>query len=120
MAGMPEVASLATGRGVSAHSFIRHTMRLEPGRLLPVMQRAEKARVGWPDALTALVAAYCQRFTGTAEIIVGVPHMGRLGNPAARVPCMLMNVLPLKVEPDEEQPVETWLNVVSKDLLKAR
>lgn len=120
MAGMPEVASLANGRAVSTHDFIRHTIRLDPGRLAPLVALAQRANVTWPDALTALAAAYCQRFSGTGEIIVGVPHMARLGSPAARAPCMLMNVLPLRVRPDEDGPLDEWLVGVSKDLIAAR
>ncbi|MCX8995983.1 amino acid adenylation domain-containing protein [Rhizobiaceae bacterium BDR2-2] len=120
MSGMPEVASLASGRAVSAQDFIRHTIRLDAGRLRPLTALAERASVTWPDALTALVAAYCQRFAGAAETVVGVPHMGRLGSPTARVPCMWMNVLPLRVRPDEDIPIGEWLAGVSKDLVKAR
>src|SRR5690606_19187331 len=88
---------------VSAHSFHRHTMRLAGPILEKLQGRALACRVTWPDILVALVSAYCRRFMGTAEAVVGVPHMGRLGSKAARVPCTLMNVLPLRVAVDEDE-----------------
>ena len=45
---------------------------------------AARARVPWPDVLTALVAAYCKRFVEGPEIVAGVPHMGRFGSAAAQ------------------------------------
>jgi enterobactin synthetase component F len=118
--GLPEVAGLAPGRPVSAHRFHRETMRLEQALMGGIRRVAEAADVTWPDALTALVAVYCQRMAGVPEIVAGIPHMGRLGSSAARVPCMLMNVLPLRVAPDEDQPLQEFLAVMSKEFAKAR
>lgn len=53
--------------------------------------------LAWPDLLTALAAHYVRRMAAVDEAVVGVPWMGRLGNPSARVPAMVMNVLPLRV-----------------------
>jgi enterobactin synthetase component F len=118
--GLQETGSMAPGRPVSAHHFHRETLHFS----LPQMQRlrafADAAKVTWPDAITGLVAAYCQRFTTTPEIVVGVPHMGRLGNVAARVPCMLMNVLPLRIAPDESQKLADYLVGVSRTLMRMR
>ena len=120
LANLPEPGSMAQGRPVSAHSFRRHTMHLRGEVLNNLRSVAQAAKVTWPDVLTALVSAYCQRFTGTAEVVVGVPHMGRLGSKAARVPCTLMNVLPLRVAIDDKQPMPAFLSAVAKDLIKAR
>lgn len=117
---LPEVASLAPGRPVSAHWFRRETARLDAELLAGLRQLADSAGVTWPDALTALVAAYCWRMAGAPELVAGVPHMGRLGSAAARVPCMLMNVLPLRIAPDEDRPLGDFLVDVSRELAKAR
>jgi enterobactin synthetase component F len=120
MRGLPEIVSLAPGRAVTAHRFIRHTMSLSPGRLAPIASLAESAGVSWPDALTTLVAAYCRRMAGTPEAMLGVPHMGRLGSKAARVPCMLMNVLPLRLAGDDDAPMTEMLAQTSRKLAQAR
>lgn len=120
MAGLEPVTGMAPGRAVSGPNFHRESCYL-PQRFMERLQAfASEAKVTWPDALTALVAAYCRRFAGTEEIVVGVPYMGRLGSLAARVPCMLMNVLPLRVAPDETQGVGDFLVGVSKQMMRAR
>ncbi|MER2537185.1 MAG: amino acid adenylation domain-containing protein [Rhizobiaceae bacterium] len=120
LAGLPDIGGMAPGRPVSAARFLRETASVSPDRMKALRALADAAKVTWPDALTALVAAYCRRFTGTAEILAGVPFMARLGNPAARVPCMLMNVLPLRLAPDEDRPLGDFLVDVSKTLMRLR
>lgn len=120
MRGLPEVVGLVPGRAATAHSFIRHTILLEAGRIAPVTILADRAGISWPDALTALISAYCQRMAGMPEVVLGVPHMGRLGSKAARVPCMLMNVLPLRMTADEDAPMADFLAAVAKKLATAR
>lgn len=48
-----------------------------------------------PRAL-ALIAVYLHRLTGADDVVLGIPWMGRLGSPAARVPACWINVLPLR------------------------
>ncbi|MCK9554076.1 condensation domain-containing protein, partial [Aquamicrobium sp.] len=120
MAGLEPVTGMAPGRATSGSSFHRESLYLPPRFMERLQAFASEAKVTWPDALTALVAAYCRRFAGTEEIVVGVPYMGRLGNVAARVPCMLMNVLPLRIAPDEAQATGDYLVEVSKQMMRAR
>ncbi|RUM98228.1 amino acid adenylation domain-containing protein [Pseudaminobacter arsenicus] len=120
MAGLEPVTGMAPGRAISSPRFKRESLYLPAVFMERLLAFAADAKVTWPDALTALVAAYCRRFAGTDEIVIGVPHMGRLGNAAARVPCMLMNVLPLRVMPDEAQPLGDYLIDMSKRLMRAR
>lgn len=120
LARMPETGAMAPGRPVSAHSFHRSTRRLTGPLLERLRALAQDCRLTWPDVLTGLVAAYCRRFMGEGEAVVGVPHMGRLGSRAARVPCTMMNVLPLRVVVDEDQPLADCLGLVAKDLVRAR
>jgi enterobactin synthetase component F len=120
MAGLEPVTGMAPGRAISGPSFHRESLYLPPRFMERLQAFASEVKVTWPDALTALVAAYCRRFAGTEEIVVGVPYMGRLGNVAARVPCMLMNVLPLRIAPDEAQAMGDFLVGVSKQMMRAR
>ncbi|WP_394821656.1 amino acid adenylation domain-containing protein [Pendulispora albinea] len=117
------VASLHGARSmdpVGAHRSHRHERRLSAPVRDGLRALAERAKVSWPDAVTALVAAYCRRFAGTESIVVGVPHMGRLGSASARVAAMVMNVLPLRIAPDEDAPLVDYLVAMSKALVHAR
>jgi enterobactin synthetase component F len=49
-----------------------------------------------PRAL-ALIAVWLHRMTGAEDVVLGIPWMGRLGSPAARVPACWINVLPLRL-----------------------
>ncbi|HEY9211552.1 MAG TPA: condensation domain-containing protein, partial [Ancylobacter sp.] len=116
----PEVASLATCAPVSASTFHRRAVELDRAAFAALRELGTATSIPWPDVLTAITGAYVQRHTGTEEIILGVPHMGRLGSPAARVPAMLMNVLPLRLTPSQDIPLADYLTEVAKKLIRAR
>ena len=118
-AGKPEVASLAPGNPVSAPSFHRRAVEIDTAAFARLKAMGESTSIPWPDIVTALSAAYVQRHTATSEVILGVPFMARLGNAAARVPAMLMNVLPLRVAAPDG-PLDDFLSVVAKSLTRAR
>ncbi|MGH8087437.1 MAG: amino acid adenylation domain-containing protein, partial [Stenotrophomonas sp.] len=54
------------------------------------------------------------------EVVLGVPFMGRLGSASARVPAMVMNVLPLRVRGSDDDSVETFVRNVARDLVRGR
>ncbi|MFG3450367.1 amino acid adenylation domain-containing protein [Stenotrophomonas sp. NPDC047960] len=74
----------------------------------------------WPDLLTALTAEYCRRMTASDEVTVGVPYMGRLGSVSARVPAMVMNVLPLRVAATADETVEGRVRDTARALVRGR
>lgn len=121
MADLPEETTHASTAPLApAHHFLRESQSLGADDMAAIHRLAERAGVPWPDALTALVAVYCQRMSGADEAVVGVPHMGRLGSPTARVPCMKMNVLPLRIAPDEDAPLGDALRDVAARLAQSR
>lgn len=119
-ADRPDVASLAAGNPASAHAFHRRAAEIDGGAFARLKALGERTNIPWPDVVTALSAAYVQRHTATAEVIVGVPFMARLGSTAARVPAMLMNVLPLRVNAPADGALDDFLGEVAKRLVRAR
>lgn len=120
MAGSGDVVGMAPGRAVSAHRFLRHARPMADATRLGLIALAKAHRLGWPDVLTALAAAYCQRLIPGDEAVVGMPHMGRFGSASARVPAMVMNVLPLRVAPDEAVPLGDYLTAMAAAMAEAR
>lgn len=120
LAALPEVGSLASGRAVSDHWFRRETVHLPERVFRSLVERADKAKVTWPDLLTTIVASYCRRFAAVPELVAGVPHMGRLGSKAARVPCTLMNVLPVRFEDTDHLPLDEAAVLHAKRLMSCR
>lgn len=120
LANLDEVSGLVPGKAVSAHQFERASVSLSAELIAALRTRADQLQVPWPDLLTALASAYCQRFIDTGEVVVGIPHMGRLGSPLARVPAMVMNILPLRAAIVPGQTINEFVTALSRDMLRAR
>jgi enterobactin synthetase component F len=119
-ADRPEPASLAPGQAMTAHHYTTCGAAL-PATVSDALATLTAASgVAWPDVLVALSAAYIQRHTDGDTAIIGVPSMERLGRPAARVPAMVMNILPARITVDEEVPLVEWLGAVAKHLQRLR
>ena len=58
---------------------------------------AGPAGLSWSDLVLAATAAWLHRRTQAPEVVLGLPVMSRLGSAALRVPCMAMNIVPLRV-----------------------
>src|SRR5690606_30805700 len=104
---------------MTSSRFHREERTIDPECAEKVLRLADDAKIAWPDVLTALVAAFLQRHVG-GEAIVGVPTMGRLGSASARVPAMVMNVLPVRLDVDEDAPLAEALGAVGRKLRRVR
>ncbi|MFI6479109.1 AMP-binding protein [Nonomuraea sp. NPDC050663] len=49
------------------------------------------------ERVIAATASHLAAWTGADEVVLGLPVMGRLGTGLLRVPCMAMNIVPLRV-----------------------
>lgn len=116
---LPEVTGPAKGRAVSGHSFIRESTTLPAPLLTKITEYADQHKLGWPDLLNALTAAYLARWC-EGGITIGLPFMARMGRKIARLPCMAMNVLPQHIRPDEDMPLSQWLPVVIAQMQESR
>ncbi|MCF7750162.1 amino acid adenylation domain-containing protein [Bacillus subtilis subsp. subtilis] len=119
LAGAPAAEGLA-GTSAAAADDARRWVCEVPAALRGRLQAAA-LQIGqpWPDLLSALAGEYCRRFSGLDEVVLGVPFMGRLGSASARVPAMVMNVLPLRVAATDDS-VAGFVRTVARDLLRAR
>jgi len=119
MAGAPAATGLQAGVAPAAADALRHRQPINPA--LRERLHAAAAAIGqpWPDLLTALGAEYCRRISGEAEAVIGVPFMGRLGSVSARVPAMVMNVLPLRVAATHDS-VDAYVRDIAMRLMRGR
>ncbi|QYF95650.1 amino acid adenylation domain-containing protein [Massilia sp. PAMC28688] len=51
----------------------------------------------WPSLMVAACAAWLHRESGARELVLGLPVMSRLGSRSLTVPCMAMNIVPLRL-----------------------
>ncbi|PBJ82321.1 non-ribosomal peptide synthetase [Lysobacteraceae bacterium NML93-0399] len=120
LAGMPAAEGLGGGFAHAAHDCLRHVQALDADFRNGLARASAALGQPWPDVLTALTAAYCQRFGGQGETVVGVPFMGRLGSASARVPAMVMNVLPLRVPATPDATVTDFMQTMVRALVRGR
>ncbi|WP_343226168.1 amino acid adenylation domain-containing protein [Luteimonas sp. BDR2-5] len=120
LAGMPAVSGLGAGFAPAAHGCHRLSVALDAGLRQRLLDLAQQLQQPWPDVLTALTAAYCQRMSGQAEAVIGVPFMGRLGSASARVPAMVMNVLPLRVPAMPDASLAGFVQAIARALVRGR
>lgn len=100
-ADRPVPVSLGEPAPMSA-TFLRQTHHLSPGEVERLQAAARQAGLSWPDLVLAATAAWLHSRTDAPEVVLGLPVMARLGSAALRVPCMAMNIVPLRVpvQPD--------------------
>lgn len=116
-ADRPEVPRLAGRGALPSRSFLRRTAHLGPEATEGVRDLAGRLRATWPDVLIAAQALYTSRATGRREVVLGLPMMGRMGSVSLRVPGMVMNVLPLRLE---VSPGATFAELVRQVVLGIR
>lgn len=97
LADQPEPATLAGRLGALPRTVLRRQSALPRPTVEALAAAAEPARALWTDALTAAFAAYVHRMTGTPEVNLALPVMNRIGSAALRVPCMVLNVVPVRL-----------------------
>ncbi|MCP2261200.1 nonribosomal peptide synthetase MxcG [Streptoalloteichus tenebrarius] len=81
---------------------------------------ARLGRTTWPEVLLAVVAGHLARATGAGEVVLGLPVMGRMGSAALRVPCMAMNIVPLRVPVAPDASLLDLVRAVSSELRRIR
>ncbi|MFI1395999.1 amino acid adenylation domain-containing protein [Streptomyces sp. NPDC020681] len=102
LAERPESPALAGRTALPSRTFLRRGSRVPDSTTAGLRAVADRLRVTWPEVLIAAQALYVSRATGSSDVVLGMPMMGRMGSVALRIPGMVMNVLPLSltVTPD--------------------
>jgi len=116
--GAPAGAGLA-GTVAASDDALRFVQPLDATFRELMLQTSVRWLQPWPDVLAALSAEYLRRMSAAEEVVLGAPYMGRLGNASARVPAMVMNVLPLRVAAGEGS-VEDVVRGIGRQLSQGR
>lgn len=105
-------------RGQEDYAAEPHLAELDLAHLAPALRdMATRYGIGWPDLLTLLAGLWLsdRMADATGATTIWLPWMGRLGSVAARVPAMVVNILPLRVAP----AADTSLAEALRDLTAA-
>jgi len=76
---------------------------------------AQEVDCNWADVITGAVAALIYQRTAAGDIILGLPVMGRIGTPALRVPAMVMNIAPLRLQTKNLRNLQDWAKQVAAE-----
>lgn len=75
---------------------VAHGVRRRRG-VIPIQGLESVIAGDWAAKMIAAFGAWLQHETGAPELTLGLPVMGRLGSVALGVPCMAMNIVPLRI-----------------------
>ncbi|MBJ6762559.1 myxochelin non-ribosomal peptide synthetase MxcG [Myxococcaceae bacterium JPH2] len=111
--------TLAAPAPMSA-TFVRRTHHLSTSEVERLQSLARREGLSWPDLLLSTTAAWLHRETSSTEVVLGLPVMSRLGSAALRVPCMAMNIVPLRVKARPEAGLLDIARGVAHEVRSAR
>jgi len=99
----------------------RSLRRLLPAAKYQAWQSAARASgADWASWLVAAIAAWMHLRSGAREVALGLLVMNRLGSAALGVPCMAMNVVPLRIAIDPAQGFDVLVRGVAAELRALR
>ncbi|BBU40842.1 dimodular nonribosomal peptide synthase [Aeribacillus pallidus] len=116
----PDVVSLCQKTARTSDTFLRRTFHLSSSDTERFKQSAQRLNAGWHEMFIAAAALYIHKFTGTTDVILGLPMMNRLGSVALNVPAMVMNIVPLRLQLDPDDLLSDLLRQVRKEMAEAK
>ncbi|GIG65187.1 AMP-binding protein [Phytomonospora endophytica] len=116
LADREPVRGLADGVAPPSYTNIRVTATVTGA----AKSRLDEAGPAWPHVALAAVAAHTHRVTGSREVTLGLPVANRLGTPAARVPAMVMNIVPVPLTVDPAAGLGALVTGVAARLRESR
>ncbi|MFG2375233.1 amino acid adenylation domain-containing protein [Streptomyces sp. NPDC048504] len=115
-ADRPSVASPAGRSALPARTFHRHVTDLDAAWSATLRTVARDLSVTWSEVVLAATVAHLHQVTGAPELVLSLPAMGRLGSVSLRVPCMVRNILPLRVPVTPDDTLRDLAPRVSREL----
>ncbi|MFF1744521.1 amino acid adenylation domain-containing protein [Streptomyces mirabilis] len=115
-ADRPPVATPAGRTALPARTFHRRVADLDATDTEALRAVARDLKLTWSEVLLAVTAAQLHHATGASEIVLSLPAMGRLGSVSLRVPCMVRNILPLRVAVTRSDSLRDLAARISREL----
>ncbi|MDI6565151.1 MULTISPECIES: non-ribosomal peptide synthetase DhbF [Bacillus] len=119
-ADAPEVVSLADRAPRTSNSFLRHTAYLPPSDVNALKEATRYFSGSWHEVMIAVSAVYVHRMTGSEDVVLGLPMMGRIGSASLNVPAMVMNLLPLRLTVSSSMSFSELIQQISREIRSIR
>ncbi|MCY7981621.1 non-ribosomal peptide synthetase DhbF [Bacillus inaquosorum] len=116
----PEVVSLADRAPRTSNSFLRHTAYLPLSDVNALKEAARYFSGSWHEVVIAVSAVYVHRMTGSEDVVLGLPMMGRIGSASLNVPAMVMNLLPLRLSVSSSMSFSELIQQISREIHSIR
>nr|WP_229423508.1 non-ribosomal peptide synthetase [Massilia frigida] len=102
----------------------RGVRRVRGGIATSIIERCQEvasaAGVDWAAVLIAATGAWLRRYASAGDLTLGLPVMGRLGSVALTIPCMAMNIVPLRLTPTPSQSLADLARAVASEMKAIR
>ena len=119
LADRPEPACLTTRHETMRHQAVQSSVMIPAVARDALECQAKAAGAGLPAALTAVAASYVAAMAARGELLIGWSVSARLGGNARRTPCMLSNVVPLRVTIEPAQTIGGLLAHMAQQTCRA-
>ncbi|WP_323118210.1 non-ribosomal peptide synthetase [Burkholderia alba] len=100
-----------------SHTFVRRSADLDRTALDRL--HAHGVEGSWAQLLIAATAIYLHRLSGAEDIVLGLPVPARMGV-ARQIPCMAVNVLPLRLAIRSTDTLAGVLKQTAREILQAQ
>lgn len=104
----PRPVSLSRSRAPAERAPLQLSTEIRSETFTQLKHFAKTIDCNWADVITGAVAALIYLRTAADEIILGLPLMGRIGTPALRVPAMVMNIAPMRLQTKNLRNLQDW------------
>ncbi len=111
----PRPVSLSRSRAPVERAPLHLSTEINSAIFTQLKDFAQTIECNWADLITGAVAALIYQRTAADEIILGLPVMGRIGTPALRVPAMVMNIAPLRLQTKNLRDLQDWAKHVAAE-----
>ncbi|SDZ10060.1 non-ribosomal peptide synthetase [Thermoactinomyces sp. DSM 45892] len=81
---------------------------------------ARDCGTSWQECMIAAMAIYLHGLTGSKEIVLSLPMMGRMGSASLKVPAMVMNVVPLWLDMHPSLSLQELLKQIRQSMNQTR
>ncbi|WEP00541.1 amino acid adenylation domain-containing protein (plasmid) [Streptomyces sp. FXJ1.172] len=119
-ADLPEIPARAADAGPgSTRGSVRVSDVIEPAVAGALRTSARRMRTGFSAVLVAAAAVSVASLTGTEEVVLGIPVLGRRGSLELGIPGMMSNILPVRIRVRPGQSVTEFVRHVAQTLRAA-
>ncbi len=99
---------------------IRASSHISPIEFVQLQTLAAQLELTWSDLLIASVAQLMYQHTAATDITLGLPVMNRMGSASLRIPAMVMNIIPLRIQLQHKGNFAALAQCISAQLKSCR